>query len=73
MTNDIDDHGGEPDEIARLLRERSVPDASVTLTALAHRKRELDTEAAAQEATGHDLGLKLDAAQAVARATDRSR
>lgn len=52
------------DKAARLLRERSVPDAAVTLATLAKAKTELDAEAAAQEATGRDLSLKLDAAQA---------
>ncbi|MET8631773.1 SMC family ATPase [Streptomyces sp. NPDC004680] len=52
------------DKAARLLRERSVPDAAITLATLAKTKTELDTEAAAQEATERDLSLKLDAAQA---------
>ncbi|MFF5675751.1 AAA family ATPase [Streptomyces hygroscopicus] len=52
------------DKAARLLRERAVLDASITMAALARTKRELDAEAAAQEKTGRDLSLKLDAAQA---------
>ncbi|MFD8586411.1 AAA family ATPase [Streptomyces californicus] len=52
------------DKAARLLRERSVPEAAVTLATLAKATTELDAEAAAQEAAGRDLSLKLDAAQA---------
>ncbi|MFI0777291.1 AAA family ATPase [Streptomyces sp. NPDC021212] len=52
------------DKAARLLRERAVPDTSITMAALTRTKRELDAEAAAQEATARDLSLKLDAAQA---------
>ncbi|MFE9476394.1 AAA family ATPase [Streptomyces griseofuscus] len=52
------------DKAARLLRERSVPDATVTLATLAKVKTELDAEAATQEATGRDLSLRLEAAQA---------
>ncbi|MGW3426267.1 SbcC/MukB-like Walker B domain-containing protein [Streptomyces phaeochromogenes] len=52
------------DKAARLLRERSVPDAAITLATLATVKTELDAEAAAMEATGRDLSLKLEVAQA---------
>ncbi|MFE4334449.1 AAA family ATPase [Streptomyces sp. NPDC056831] len=51
------------DKAARLLRERAVADASITMAALARKKRELDAEAAAQETTGRELTAKLDAAQ----------
>ncbi|MEK2479046.1 SMC family ATPase [Streptomyces noursei] len=60
------------DKAGRLLRERSVPDASVTLASLARRTRELDAEAAVQEATGRDLSLKLDAAQAALDAATKA-
>ncbi|WP_413116822.1 AAA family ATPase [Streptomyces sp. CY1] len=60
------------DKAARLLRERSVPDAAVTLAMLAEAKTELDTEAAAQEAAGRDLSLKLDAAQAALEAATQA-
>ncbi|MEW2084942.1 SMC family ATPase [Streptomyces sp. NPDC005283] len=52
------------DKAARLLRERSVPDAVVTLATLAKVTTELDAEAAVQEAAGRDLSMELDAAQA---------
>lgn len=52
------------DKAARTLRERGVADASATMAALARTKRDLDTEAAAQETTGHGLGSQLDASQA---------
>lgn len=51
------------DKATRLLRERAVADASITMAALARKKRELDTEAAAQETAGRELNAKLDAAQ----------
>ncbi|MET8680884.1 SMC family ATPase [Streptomyces sp. NPDC004647] len=57
-------HKADLDKAARLLRERAVPDAGVTVAALARARKELDTEAAAQEAAGRELSLKLDAAQA---------
>ncbi|MER5214740.1 SMC family ATPase [Streptomyces sp. NPDC002838] len=52
------------DKAARLLRERSVLDAAVTLATLAKVKTELDAEAATQEASARDLSLRLEAAQA---------
>ncbi|MFJ3779646.1 AAA family ATPase [Streptomyces sp. NPDC090075] len=51
------------DKAARLLRERAVADASITMATLARKKRELDAEAAEQETTGRDLTTKLEAAQ----------
>lgn len=51
------------DKAARLLRERAVADSSITMAALARKKRELDAEAAEQETTGRDLAAKLEAAQ----------
>ncbi|MEU7061309.1 SbcC/MukB-like Walker B domain-containing protein [Streptomyces sp. NPDC046197] len=51
------------DKAARLLRERAVADASITMAALARKKRELDAEAAEQEKAGRELNAKLDAAQ----------
>ncbi|MFC8230629.1 AAA family ATPase [Streptomyces sp. NPDC057287] len=51
------------DKTARMLRERAVPDASITLTALARTKGELDAEAAAHETTTRSLSLKLNTAQ----------
>ncbi|WP_162467320.1 AAA family ATPase [Streptomyces cavernae] len=51
------------DKAARLLRERAVADASITMAALARKKRELDAEAVEQETTGRDLTAKLEAAQ----------
>ncbi|MFD5491759.1 SbcC/MukB-like Walker B domain-containing protein [Streptomyces sp. NPDC127091] len=52
------------DKAARLLRERAVADASITMAALKRQKKELDAEAAEQKTTGRDLVAKLDAAQA---------
>ncbi|AZQ32089.1 SMC family ATPase [Streptomyces cyaneochromogenes] len=52
------------DKAAQLLRERAVADASITMAALARKKKELDAEAAEQEATGHGLNAKLETAQA---------
>ncbi|MFI7300254.1 AAA family ATPase [Streptomyces sp. NPDC050121] len=52
------------DKAARLLRERAVADASITMATLERKKKELDAEAAEQETTGHGLNAQLDAAQA---------
>ncbi|WP_405790534.1 AAA family ATPase [Streptomyces sp. NBC_01367] len=57
-------HKADLDKAARPLRERAVPDAGVTLAALARAKKKIDTEAASQEAVGRELGLKLGTAQA---------
>ncbi|MEV0850573.1 SMC family ATPase [Streptomyces sp. NPDC049954] len=65
------------DKASRLLRERAVADARITMASLARTKEKLDAEATAQEATGRALSLKLDAAQAAldvaAQAGDTSR
>lgn len=60
------------DKAARLLRERSVPEAAVTLATLAKAATEIDAEAAAQEAAGHDLSLKLEVAQAALEAATQA-
>ena len=43
------------DKAARLLRERSVPDAAVTLATLTTVKTEIDAETAVQEAAGYAI------------------
>ncbi len=57
-------HKADLDKAARPLRERAVPDAGITVAALARAKKELNAEAASQEAAGRELAMKLDAAQA---------
>lgn len=51
------------DKAARLLSERAVADAGITMAVLARKKRDLDAEAAEQETAGGDLTAKLEAAQ----------
>ncbi|MER7911789.1 SMC family ATPase [Streptomyces sp. NPDC096068] len=57
-------HKTDLDKASRLLRERAVADAGATLASLAHSGKEFDAEAAAQEAAGRELNLRLDTAQA---------
>ncbi|MFD9280255.1 AAA family ATPase [Streptomyces mirabilis] len=54
----------ELDRAARLLRERATADAGAVMAVLAQAKQALDAEAAAQEATGYELRLRMEAAQA---------
>ncbi|MFF6779032.1 AAA family ATPase [Streptomyces sp. NPDC012637] len=57
-------HKTDLDKASRLLRERAVADAGVTLVSLARAGEEIDAETATEEAVGRELNLKLGTAQA---------